>query len=298
MIAIVDAALTGFRIAREKPMTLLWWAGFYFVFTLATTVLMVLTAGPELMQLQSADPSTTDPMASLALLGKVGPMLLVLMALSALYYGVTFSAANRAVLQPGDDRMGYLRFGAPEWRQTLLTLLIWGVFFAALLVLVLAGGLIVGVLGAVNLPAAVLVGTLIFFAAAAALIALGVKLSLASPLTQVTGKIDLAASWRLTRGHFWQMVGAYAIAAVLTIVVSLLVAAIFFVVALLAGGMDLVGQVMEPDLSALANVLTPVQLAYYLGSSILTALTSLIWICPAPEIYRQLTQGAATPAEG
>ncbi|ATQ42483.1 hypothetical protein [Caulobacter mirabilis] len=298
MIATIDAALTGFRIAREKPMTLLWWAGFYFVFTLATTVLMVLTAGPELMQLQSADPSTTDPMASLALLGKVGPMLLVLLALSALYYGITFSAANRAVLQPSDDRMGYLRFGAPEWRQTLLTLLIWAVFFAALLVLAVVGGLIVGILSAFSMVAAVVLGIVVFFGAWAGLIALGVKLSLASPLTQVTGKIDLAASWRLTRGHFWPMLGAYAVAAILTLVVTLLVAAIFFVVALLAGGMDLVGQVMEPDLSALANVLTPAQLVYYLGSSILTALTSLIWICPAPAIYRQLTQGGATSAEG
>lgn len=293
MLAITDAAFIGFRIARQKPLTVLWWAGFYFIFTLATTVLTVLTVGPELMELQNLDPSSSaDPMETLGLVGKVAPMIFVLLLLSAIYYGIVQGAANRAVLEPGEERNGYLRFGAQEWRQTLLVLLLWAIFFGAYLVLGIGVVLAVVLASLAHVALGVLVGALLIPALLLGLIALGVKLSMASPIAYATGKIDFGASWRMSKGHFWPMFGTYALAGIMAVVVSLLAMAIFFVVAFLSGGMEVVGRVMEPDVSTLGNIFTPFQIAYYVFAAVVSSATMLIWICPLPEVYRQLTTEA------
>jgi len=58
---------------------------------------------------------------------------------------------------------------------------------------------------------------------------LGTRFSLAGPLTLLEGKIIIGPSWRLTRGHFWRLLGAY-------LVIVLLLALIYAVAMMLRPG--------------------------------------------------------------
>jgi len=58
---------------------------------------------------------------------------------------------------------------------------------------------------------------------------LGTRFSLAGPLTLLEGKIIIGPSWRLTRGHFWRLLGAY-------LVIVLLLGLIYAVAMMLRPG--------------------------------------------------------------
>jgi len=295
MIATTDAAFIGFRIARERPMVLVHWAAFYLLFTLATLLIMVPMAGPALMQLQELDQANPDPTESLALIGRMAPAFLILLPLSLLYYGVIYAAVSRAVLDPADSRLGYLRFGAQELRQALLMLLLGLVMFVAYLGLIIVGAIIVALTA---LGGAAFIGfgvALMVLVVMSGLVFLMVKFSLASPLTYATGKVNLFGSWKLTNGRFWPMLGAYLLATILMIIVYLLTAGIFFTVVAVVGGFEAATKMMSPDLSSFASALAPVSLAYFAVTAVVTAMTTMIWVGPTAEIYRQLKAAGEAP---
>lgn len=297
MIATTDAAFIGFRIAREKPMVLVYWAAFYLLFTLATLLILVPIAGPALMQLQELDQANPDPAEAMALFGKILPAFLLLLPLSFLYYGVIYAAVSRAVLDPAESRLGYLRFGAQELRQALLMLVLSLLFLAAYLGLIIVGAIIVA-LTAVGGPGLIGFGVaLMFLIVISGLVFLMVKFSLASPLTYATGKLNVFGSWKLSNGRFWPMLGAYLLATILMIIVYLLTAGIFFAVVAVAGGFEAATKMMSPDLSSIGTALAPLSLAYFAVTAIVTAMTTLIWVGPAAEIYRQLTTTSAGAVE-
>jgi len=291
MIAITDAAFIGFRIARERPMVLVYWAAFYLLFTVATVVILIGMAGPALMALQTMDQANPDPTEALALFGKVAPAFLVLLPLAFLYYGVMYAAVSRAVLDPADDRMGYLRFGQQELRQALLMFLLMLLFFVAYLALLIVGAIFVGLTAMGGEALAGFGVALMFLVVFSGMIFLLVKFSLASPQTYAEGKLNLFGSWRLSKGRFWPMLGAYLLASILTIIVYLLTAGIFYAVVAVVGGMEMAGKIMTPDMSSYATFLTPLSITYYVVTAIVTAMTTLIWVGPTAEIYRQITSG-------
>ena len=86
-----------------------------------------------------------------------------------------------------------------------------------IIVSIVAGGLIA--LGSVFKAFGILViilGVIGMFAAPVFFI---VRLALAGPLTILRGRITIGEAWRLTRGHFWTLFGAYAVIAVISMVV-------------------------------------------------------------------------------
>ena len=95
-----------------------------------------------------------------------------------------------------------------------------------------------------------------------AFIFLAVRLSLASPMTFETKRIDLRGAWRLTQGRFWPLLGTYFIAFALSIVVVVLTFAIAVAaVAVAGGGMGALGAAFQSDMSTMASVLTPARMA-------------------------------------
>jgi hypothetical protein len=167
----------------------------------------------------------------------------------------------------------------------LAFLVIMGVYFAfALGVVIVAflGGMVSPVLGGLM---AVLAGLM----ALAGLVWVSLRLSLISPIAFATGKVSLAESWKMTKGHVWPLLGSYVLAVVMGIIVSVLVMAVFFGFAALAFGFKEAGAVvMNPDMSSLSALVSPLMITYFLVNAVTSALTSMIFVCPAAVIYQQL----------
>jgi hypothetical protein len=120
-----------------------------------------------------------------------------------------------------------------------------------------------------------------------------VRLSLASPLTFDTGRIDPMAAWRMTRGRFWPLLGAYFIAFALSIVVVVLTFAIAAAAIAVIGGIGALGPAFQSDLGTVGAVLTPTRLAYLAVSAVGQALIWPVTMTPPAAIYRALAGGAA-----
>jgi hypothetical protein len=287
-----DAAFTGFRIVWERPWAVAIWAALQFVVNLAINVFVAASAGSAMAQIAAMglQPPNADPAQALALIRQVAPTYMVLLIIWLVVSAVFYAAMNRAVLRPEESRFGYLRLAADELRQLGLFALIFAVLMGAYfavglitIVLFLALGVFGGMIVAILLP--IVVCAAIFF---------GVRFSLASPLTFATGRINLAGSWRLTRGRFWPLLGTYLIAVALSLVVLVLFVVIaLLAVGILSGGLAGLASVMQGRMNSVADVLTPAQLLYLAITSIGAALSAPITICPPAAIYRALVGGGA-----
>jgi len=291
-----DAAFTGFRIVWERPWAVAIWAGLQFVFGLALKLFMVVSAGPALMKLAAIGPQPNpDPSVAMALIQQVAPTYVVIL-IAALVFSAVFNAAmNRAVMRPQESRFGYLRLAADELRQLGLLVALTLLFMGVELVFLIVATVVLGVLGLAlgGGAMAVALGVAILLPAAiCAVVFVGVRFSLAVPMTFATGRINLLGSWRLTQGRFWPLLGTYFLALVLSLVVgalTLVIAAL--VVGIIGGGWGGITTIMQSNLSSVQSVLTPAQLAYLVITSIGAALSAPITMCPPAAIYRSLTGG-------
>jgi len=295
-----DAALTGFRVVREHPKAVGIWAVIQFVISLGFTVGTVRFAGPALMSLNAANSAPArDPAKTMAIFQQLGPYYLCLILFSLAFYPILYATMNRAVLRPSEEKFGYIRLGADELRQLglLLLVLLFGlVAYIAIIVvsvavltplsLMFAGGS--G--GLTNSNLFIGLFAVVFGLAVICLwIYVWTRLSLAPSLTFATGKINLFGSWRLTRGLFWPMLGAYLVALVLAMIVWLLTTVISLAAtALLGGGMGGLGSLFSPDMSALATYPNPARLVSLVISAMSSALLWPVMMTPAPAIYKSL----------
>jgi hypothetical protein len=285
-----DAGLVGFKLAREHPRTILVWGLLLLASSLVTAVVLALLAGPAVAELQSFAPdASTNPSEIMAIYAKMLPAVLVLIPLSLIYSGVLYAGANRLVLRPGDGGVASLKLGADELRQVglllLVSLILVGVYLLGGVAIILVSGLV----SLISRPLAALLAMLGVIALVGGVVFVAVRLSLASAITFATGRIAIAQSWQMTKGRFWPLLGAYLLAGVMGIIVSLLAIAIFFAVAALIVGIKTAGaQVMSPDMSTLAAVFSPLAIIHAVFTAAVSALTSLIWLCPPAVIYQQL----------
>ena len=294
-----DAAFTGFRIVWERPWAVAIWAAVQFTASLALNLFIAISAGKAFVQMSQLglQPPAADAEKVMTLFREVAPtyvaVLIAVLVLSSVFY----AAMNRAVLRPAESRFGYLRLASDELRQLGLFLALIGLALLFYLAVLLAASIVVGLLSAVmGSSAEVGVGVMLAIllpAMACAFIFLGVRLSLASPLTFATGRITIRGSWAMTRHRFWPLFGTYLIAFALSLVVSALTLAIaVLAVAILGGGIQALGPAFQSDTSTVAAILTPARLVYLAISAIGAALTSPITMCPPAAIYQALS-GAA-----
>ncbi|HTX49602.1 MAG TPA: hypothetical protein VME40_09455, partial [Caulobacteraceae bacterium] len=197
-----------------------------------------------------------------------------------------------SVLRPSDDAFGYLRLSADELRQLGLLAALAGLGLAAYVALVMVCAIVGGALGMVagggGAPAAML--ALLLVVSVVALAFFGVRVSLASAHTFVTGRIDILGAWRMTNGRFWLMFGTYAMALALNLLVIVLSTAIALVaMAILSGGLEGLRGGAAGDMSSLAAILAPGRVAYLAIAAIGTALSWPIRMTPPAVIYRALT---------
>ena len=294
-----EVALTGFGVVRRNPQAVLIWTVLIAAFQLGLTYLMVSQIGPVLTDLQSFKTSgagAADGAHALATFGKMGPVYALIMVLSLPYHGVLTAMMNRVVLRPKDSAFGFIRFGADEFRQIGLLLLIFAVgiggyiaFAIVTILVVVIGALLTKAVGDFG------GGLFMFLGIAAEIIfclTLVIRLSLASALTFDKQKVDLFGSWSLTKGHAWSILGAFFLAFIIYLVVLLIgYVAIFGVsAAAWAGGGDFIKTMFKPDMSSVAAYFTPVHLALILLGAPLTAIAQPIFYTVAPAIYQALTK--------
>jgi hypothetical protein len=298
-----DAALTGFRIVRERPRALMIWIAIQLVLHIGLGAGMVQAVGPALTRLNAAGmENTRDPAQAMAIFQQLGPFYLLLLAFSLIFYPILYSTMDRAVLRPDDEGFGYIRLGADELRQLGLLLLIIGVVILAYIALIIA---VVAVVVPVSLMSGAgqgghaasgnllvgLVTVILVLAMLALWIYVWVRLSLASPLTFATRRVDLFGSWRLTRGLFWPMLGTYVVAAILALIVSLLTLVISTAISALAGGgVSGLQSVLHPDMSSVAAYMTPARIVALAINAVSSALVWPVMLTPAAEIYRSLPE--------
>ena len=291
-----DAGLVGFRVARENPMAILAWTLLSMVSLVINGVIMATLAGTALAELRdiSGSGGQADPQAMLEILARLAPAFLLILPISLLFSGVLYAAANRLVLRPGEGGFGGLKFGNDEIRQVWALVLAFLVIMGIYLVLGMAV-VILAALGAVINPVlGVLLATLGILGALVAMIWVSLRLSLLSPIAFATGKVSLASSWSMTKGHVLPLLGAFVLAVVMGAIVSGLVTAVFFGFSALVFGLKETGAViMNPDVSSIAAMTSPLMLIYYLVNAVSTALTSMLFVCPAAVIYQQLRETGA-----
>ena len=289
-----DAALAGFRAAREKPRTVAIWAGLMAILSFVVAIIVVSTFGDQLTALTEALEGEPDPQTTLAAMSGMWPLFLGSMLYVLATNSVLLAAVNRLVLRPQEGARAYLRLGADELRQAVVQVLLYLVLFAAYFV----GAVVLAILAAVGSVVggqglALLLGLLAFLGLLAGMILLSVRLSFVSTLAFDTGRIDLRASWEMTKGRFWRLFGSYLIAAVLAVVVYLLlfvmIAAVGAIAAVaMGGGLASVGDALQNEANTLSGLLTVSGVIRSLLSGLMSVLLSLIIFAPAPTIYAQL----------
>lgn len=289
-----DAAFEGFRITRERPRVMLVWALFYLVISILMPVLLVTMGGQNLMELEAAanDPNV-DPEAAFANIAALAPLYSMMLPIGLAVQAILAAAVYRVILRPEERSHGYLQLGSDEFRLVALSLIYAILTVIAVAVLVLIGGIGSGIVGSPMFGVGLgvfLLGLLLFVA---------VRLSLAPVITFDERRIAIFDSWALTRGQFWRLFGAYALAVASVVVVLLLCTVIFMTITavLLGGDIQAAGKLFAPDLSSVGAYFTPPMIAYTIFGAFLNAFYYAVLVAPAAVAYQHLSgKGeAATP---
>jgi hypothetical protein len=284
-----DAAFSGFRLVRENLKTVGVWAVGMTVLSIASNVLAIQFFGPKLEALLSymTDTNNPDPNEFFNRASSLTPLMLWLLPYSLIVNGVVFAALNRLILRHGDSRFAYLRLGAAELRQAVL----WVLTSCVLMGVLFLGSAVSGFLGALGGATGAFLALLGLIAALTGVVYLAVRLSFASAVTFDTGKITLFKSMPRTEGLFWPLLGAYLLAAVMSIIVVLLIWTIVSAIGLIASGdFAATGKMLRADTTSLRAYFTPAGVVQALFSGLINVLTTLIVFSPAPSIYRELKE--------
>ncbi|MGH6998144.1 MAG: hypothetical protein ACREEO_08105 [Phenylobacterium sp.] len=285
-----DAAFEGFRLTRERPRTVLVWAMLCFLVSICSAIYLT-TVGREASAALEAGPAET-----LAALVDMLVVLFPMLVFGLLIQCLMAAAVYRVTLRPDDRGFAYLKLSMDEVRLILLSVVYFFLLLGALIGAVLAAGIVAGlVMLLAGQGAGALMGVVIEFFIFGVLFYAAVRLSLAPAITFAEHRLAIFDSWRLTKGQFWKLTGAYTLAICGIIAMSLLVLVILAAAVAIAKGGDLqaAGRMFSPDSTSVQSYFTLTTVLYLLVSGWLTAIYYAVVIAPAAVAYRGLTKAAA-----
>ena len=292
-LPVIDTALEGFRLTRERPAAVMAWGLVLATGQAASVAVLIGTGAGAVMEGAHLGAPVADPNEAAARLTVMatalpGVALAALVSLAA--NAVVLTAILRAVLTPAESGALYLRLGLQEGRQFALALgvglLLWlGWSVLAALLLATLGGL--SAVGGATGGAA----PLVFALATAAAAYPAARLSLAPALTFADGGLRLKAAWPLTAGRVWRLSAIGATSVMLALVVSVMASLLLVSVwGLVTGrGMAEAAALMRPDLASWPGFLSPPALVALLFNGVLNALVIVVLFAPAPAAFRTLT---------
>jgi hypothetical protein len=268
VLSAKDIGLAGIRFVRANPKSLtVWVVALAVLYLLGAAAFLTVSTPAVLAPQPNSLPGAGQWIATLGV-------------------GVVFFAANmgawlclytgtlRAILRPSDASTAYLRLSRDEGRQLMLALLLGAVFavpaFAGLVFLRLS----LNEDGTIHWSALGL-----YLALVGGLIYPAIRMSLAGPFTFDTGRIDLRASWSLTKDRFWSLLRGYLLNLLVMVAVAICIAIpLSLVSVLLLGGVQ--------DMSAIAAVIGGAVSATLQGA--LAALLLPFYAAPMAEAYDRL----------
>ena len=241
-----EAALEGFRLTRERPGTILGWGVVYAVCMFVIGRLMLFSLDPQLIALTRKHDLQQDDIEQISgLLAHSWPAFLLVLLLVTALLSTLMGGIYRLVLRPGEKGFLHLRFGPDELRLTGVNLLLFAfgmICLTAELAAVAAaeqqGG--VGAIAALVLP----IGT----------VWLGVRLSLATPMTFALHRFAVRDAWAASRGRFWSLFGMIVLAVIFYVMVWLLISIIGMALIAVAGGADALDNIKNLTGPAIVSV--------------------------------------------
>jgi hypothetical protein len=270
-----EAALEGFRLTRERWGTILAWSGVYFVGITIIALLMMASLGPDFVEMAKKGRFTPEDAEAVAgMLAQSWPAFLLVLILVVALMSLLTAGIYRLVLRPDEKGFVHLRLGADELRLTLINLLLFGV------------GMVCLVAGFVATAAAETIGPALAIPTGAVILGLtvwvGVRLSLATPMTFALRKISIGPAWEMTRHRFWPLFGMIVLAAIFYVMIWLLLNIIGIAVVTVAGGGQAIGVGSMTPGAALAALVTVIM------QFLLSVLQVVMIYAPFAVAYQQM----------
>jgi hypothetical protein len=288
-LSVTSAATEGFQVIKNHPAAVAIWALVLAIAAALAIALVTVTVGfaflsnlPAMMEAQRTD-ADLDPAVVMGFVAGIVQVALIAGLIALVVEAVLVTAVKRAVLRPEEYSLGYLRLGRDELRTFLVRFVRGLIFLGVLIVIGVGARLLFGLHPAL--------GVLWCFAGIAAAIFLAVKLSLAVSQSFAERRFTIFGSWALSKGSFWELMGAYVLALIFYIIVAIVVGTI----AGLAGGNALMARMMEDPESfnfATGGPLLMVGLMVHIVSSLITETFKLpVLGAPPAAAYRELAIG-------
>jgi hypothetical protein len=270
-----EAALEGFRLTRERPGAILAWSGVYFLGIVVIALLMMASLGPDFVAMAKKGRFTPEDADAVAgMLAQSWPAFLLVLMLVVALMSVLTAGIYRLVLRPEEKGLAHLRLGADELRLTLINLVLFGIGMVCLVVGFLATAAAEQVGPAFAVPVgAVVLGLTVW---------VGVRLSMATPMSFALRKIAIGPAWEMTRGRFWPLFGMIVLAVIFYVMIWLLINIIGIAIVTVAGGGQALGEgAMSPG-AAIAALVTVIM------QFLLSVLQVVMIYAPFAVAYQQL----------
>jgi hypothetical protein len=244
---------------------------------------MMASLGPQFIEIAKKGHFTAEDADVVGgMLAQSWPAFLLVLVVAVLLMSVLTAGIYRLVLRPQEKGLAYLRLGRDEFRLTSVNLLLFAIGMVCLFSGLLAAAAVEQAAPGLGVVAAAVIGGLTIW--------VGVRLSLATPMTFATGRISIRESWALTRGHVWPLLGMIVLAVIFYVMIWLLISIIGIAIVALAGGQEaMTGGNLTPASGIAAFATVVMQL-------LLSVLQVVMIYAPFAVAYQQIH--GDPPAEG
>jgi hypothetical protein len=274
-----DAALEGFRLTRERPGTIFGWGVVYALCMFAIGRLMLISLDPQFIALTRKPGLNQDDIEQIStLLAQSWPAFLLVLVLVTVLLSTLMGGIYRLVLRPQERGFLHLRLGVDELRLTGVNLLLFAFGMVCLTAELAAVGAAEAQGGLAAVAAIVLPLVTLW---------IGVRLSLATPMTFALHRFAIREAWRASRGKFWPLLGMIVLAVIFYVMVWLLISIIGAALITLAGGAQALSNIRSLTGPAIVGVAL-----YVFLQLILQVIQVVMLYAPFAVAYQQVHDSA------